>query len=215
MKKHLKFLILPVLLLALVIPSRAASIGTVQVSAPRQLVRGQTVTVTVAIENANPVLAAMIQPIYDQSVFEFVEGKFLHKGDLADFNADDGVIGWENPVNITGQFAKFTLKVKDNAKLGDYRIGCKYSVRDNADELHQGDNAFVDVNVGNVLRGDFTGDGFVNNLDVEYLLWHTLFPTDFTLNQSGDLDGNNAVNNLDVEYLLWHTLYPDDFPLSN
>ena len=215
MKKYLKFLILPVILLSLMIPSRAASVGSMAVTAPTQVVRGQTVTVTVVIENSDPILATMIQPVYDKTAFEFVDGSFLHKGDLEDFNADDGVIGWENPVTITGQLARFTLKVKENAKLGDYRISCKYSVRDSSDALRQGDNAFVDVNVGNVLRGDLTGDGVVDNLAVEYLLWHTLYPEDFTLNQSGDLDGNGAVDNKDVEYLLWHTLYPDDFPLNN
>ena len=213
MKKYLKFLILPILLLALVIPSRAASAGSMQLSAPVQVIRGQTVTITVAIENADPVLAVMIQPVYDTSAFEFVEGKFLHKGDLVDFNSADGVIAWENPVNPTGSFARFTLKVKENAKLTSYSIGCKYSVRDSSDVLHQGENAFVNVTVGSVLPGDFTGDNVVDNKDVEYLLWHTLFPQEFSLNQSGNVDSTGTVDNKDVEYLLWHTLYPEDFPL--
>lgn len=67
--------------------------------------------------------------------------------------------------------------------------------------------------VSDVLRGDLNDDGSVDNLDVEYLLWHTLFPDDYTLNQDGDFTGDGSVDNLDVEYLLWHTLFPDDYPL--
>ena len=67
--------------------------------------------------------------------------------------------------------------------------------------------------VSDILRGDLNDDGSVDNLDVEYLLWHTLFPDDYTLNQDGDFTGDGSVDNLDVEYLLWHTLFPDDYPL--
>lgn len=66
---------------------------------------------------------------------------------------------------------------------------------------------------GKILRGDLNGDGRVDNLDVEYLLWHTLFPEDYSLNQDGDFDMDESVDNRDVEYLLWHTLFPEDYPL--
>ena len=61
--------------------------------------------------------------------------------------------------------------------------------------------------------GDINNDLTVNDSDVAYLLWHTLFPEDFPIVISGDLDGNGFVNDDDVAYLLWHTLFPDDFPL--
>lgn len=62
-------------------------------------------------------------------------------------------------------------------------------------------------------NGDLDGSGQINNLDVAYLLWHTLFPEDYPV--SGDVDFNldNEVNNEDVAYLLWHTLFPEDYPL--
>ena len=62
--------------------------------------------------------------------------------------------------------------------------------------------------------GDLDGDGSVNNKDVEYLLWHTLFPTNYPLTKPADFDGNGKVNNKDVEYLLWHTLFPGNYPLN-
>lgn len=63
------------------------------------------------------------------------------------------------------------------------------------------------------IPGDMNGDFAVNNLDVEYLLWYTLYPEDYPLLSDSDFTGDGAVNNLDVEYLLWYTLYPEDYPL--
>ena len=61
--------------------------------------------------------------------------------------------------------------------------------------------------------GDFTGDGLVNNEDVAYLLWYTLFPEDYPVNANADFTGDGPVNNEDVAYLLWHTLFPEDYPI--
>ena len=63
------------------------------------------------------------------------------------------------------------------------------------------------------LSGDLNGDGAVNNEDVAYLLWFTLFPEDYPLSVDADFTGDGAVNNEDVAYLLWHTLFPEDYPI--
>lgn len=64
-----------------------------------------------------------------------------------------------------------------------------------------------------LLPGDLDGIEGVDNRDVAYLLWYTLFPEDYPLPQAADFDGNGSVDNKDVEYLLWHTLFPKDYPL--
>ena len=53
----------------------------------------------------------------------------------------------------------------------------------------------------------------MNNKDVEYLLWYTLFPDSYPLTGEADFNGDGVVNNKDVEYLLWYTLFPDSYPL--
>ncbi len=63
------------------------------------------------------------------------------------------------------------------------------------------------------LRGDLDGDGKVNDADVEYLLWHLLFPDIYPVDGDVDFNKDGKVNDMDVEYLLWHLLFPDIYPL--
>ena len=61
--------------------------------------------------------------------------------------------------------------------------------------------------------GDFNGDLAVDDGDVAYLLWHTLFADLYPIVINGDLNGDGFVNDADVAYLLWHTLFPELYPL--
>ena len=61
--------------------------------------------------------------------------------------------------------------------------------------------------------GDFTGDAKVNDEDVAYLLWHTLFPENYPISGNADFNGDSVTNDADVAYLLWHTLFPENYPL--
>ena len=45
------------------------------------------------------------------------------------------------------------------------------------------------------LPGDVNCDGVVDNKDVEYLLWYTLFPEDYSLTVDGDFDRSQQVDN--------------------
>ena len=65
-----------------------------------------------------------------------------------------------------------------------------------------------------VFSGDFTGDDKVNNEDVIYLLWHTMFPESYPIETSADFTEDGKVNSEDVIYLLWHTMFPESYPLT-
>ena len=67
--------------------------------------------------------------------------------------------------------------------------------------------------IGTAVEGDLDGNRLVDNKDVEYLLWHTLFPEDYPVYVDADFNVDDVLNNQDVEYLLWHTLFPEDYPL--
>lgn len=60
---------------------------------------------------------------------------------------------------------------------------------------------------------DLNSDMNVDDADVEYLLWHTLFPDMYPIESDVDLNGDGLINDGDVEYLLWHILFPDMYPV--
>lgn len=62
-------------------------------------------------------------------------------------------------------------------------------------------------------NGDLNNDGGIDNADVAYLLWYTLFPDDYPISGNADFNGDGNIDNADVAYLLWHTLFPEDYPL--
>ena len=79
-------------------------------------------------------------------------------------------------------------------------------------EIAVGGNTIETLTV--VVTGDLDGEGAIDNKDVEYLLWYTLFPDSYPLFAAADFNGDGSVDNKDVEYLLWYTLFPDSYPLT-
>ena len=78
----------------------------------------------------------------------------------------------------------------------------------------QGDAIYTATFIQVYTPGDLDQNEQVNNKDVEYLLWHTLFPEQYPIVGDADYNGDGSVNNKDVEYLLWHTLFPESYPLA-
>lgn len=70
------------------------------------------------------------------------------------------------------------------------------------------------IAVSSNIPGDIDGNSSVDNQDVEFLLWYTLFPDDYAITVDADFNEDGTVDNQDVELLLWHTLFPDDYPLQ-
>ena len=62
--------------------------------------------------------------------------------------------------------------------------------------------------------GDIDDNEGVDVDDVLALLWHVLFPDDYTIEAEADFDGNGETDVDDVLTLLWHVLFPDDYPLN-
>ena len=151
-EKTVKKVLLTIALLSLafilVLPVFAAGGGTASVTSSGGVLPGDSITFTVTISNADPVLAAMIKPTFDANVFELVSGKFLKSGVMADFSGGDGVIAWAEPTNINGAILTFTLKAKDTATVGkSYTVGCSYTIRDANDESKSGATAGSTVTI--------------------------------------------------------------------
>ena len=65
-----------------------------------------------------------------------------------------------------------------------------------------------------IMRGDMTGDNCVNSNDAIQLLYYTLLPERYEVNQNCDFDGDGDVDSNDAIYLLYHTLIPERYPLA-
>ena len=64
------------------------------------------------------------------------------------------------------------------------------------------------------VLGDFDDNGYVDNEDVIYLLWHYLYPEDYSIGDAfADFNHDGNVDNEDVISLLWFYLYPEEYPL--
>lgn len=66
-----------------------------------------------------------------------------------------------------------------------------------------------------LLAGDFDSDGAVTSDDAVYLLYATLMPGDYPLNQTADYDRDGFVTSDDAVYVLYFTLFPDMYSLTN
>lgn len=163
MKKVLLTITVFALLLVMALPVSAAA-GKATVTSSGGVAPGDSITFTVTISNADPVLAAMIKPTFDASVFELVSGKFLQTGVMADFSGGDGVIAWAEPTKINGAILTFTLKAKDTATVGKtYTVGCNYTIRNADDESENGATAGSTVTI--LCKHSFT----VKSTDSKYL----------------------------------------------
>ncbi|MBO5129241.1 MAG: dockerin type I repeat-containing protein [Oscillospiraceae bacterium] len=76
------------------------------------------------------------------------------------------------------------------------------------------DFVMTEIKVESEASGDLNADGIVDDADVALLLWHTLFPENYTVSGTADFNGDTIVDDADVAYLLWHTLFPDNYPLA-
>ena len=73
--------------------------------------------------------------------------------------------------------------------------------------------AFVVKTNPEYVIGDLIGDKKVTDADAIYLLYYTLLPDLYPINQSADYNGDGKVTDADAIYLLYYTLLPDLYPL--
>ncbi len=65
-----------------------------------------------------------------------------------------------------------------------------------------------------IVAGDLTGDGSVTREDAIHLLYHSIYPDSYTVNQSVDYVADGETTREDAIYLLYHSIYPEDYPLN-
>ena len=95
-----------------------------------------------------------------------------------------------------------------------YTCDCGYTyVDDSTDAIGHDWSDELICNRCDLIKGDVNGDGSVDSNDAIHLLYYTLLPDRYEVNQECDFDNDSDVNSNDAIYLLYHTLLPDRYPL--
>ena len=134
-------------------------------------------------------------------------------------------LNWVSPLeNVTGDVTFATLKFKaaENATLGDKDITVTYDAEDVfklVDGAEPEENVTFKVENGkvtvtDVIKGDVDGDGVVTSDDAILVLYYSLMPDLYTVNQGVDFDGDGDVTSDDAILLLYYSLMPDLYTLN-
>ena len=183
---------------------------------------GEKVNVYLSMDKETEVKSMSIYDItYDSDKVSLVKGEWVATNAiLSDWNQEDkvGVITYKVNTRLNGNVFLLTFTIKDDIKDTIVDIGCNFKVtaldankieKELAVEVVPGN-----ITVNNMLRGDVNGDGFVDSNDAIHLLYHTLLPARYEINQNGDFDGDGYVNSNDAIHLLYFTLLPERYPLA-
>ncbi|MBR5314931.1 MAG: hypothetical protein IKU45_05930 [Clostridia bacterium] len=123
MKKLLAVMAVLFVIASMVFNVSAAVSPTVKCfSSKNEIKIGETVTITVVLENCPRIKTLGITPVYDDSAFELVSGEWLLKdGLIADFNktTGDGAFTYTEDKDCNGEIFKYVLKAKAVSIFGD------------------------------------------------------------------------------------------------
>lgn len=129
-------------------------------------------------------------------------------------------LNWVSPYeNVTGDFTFATLKFKvaDGAELGDKDITVTYDPGYIFNQSEEDVTFAIEngkVTVTDVIKGDVDGDGVVTSDDAILVLYYSLMPDLYTVNQGVDFDGDGDVTSDDAILLLYYSLMPDLYTLN-
>lgn len=181
---------------------------------------GETITLTLSMKNAPTLKSIAISGIsYDQSALELIGGEWkLSDSILQNWNASNNTaaIAFADNHESNGVIFALTFKVKNGTADGEYPVSCNITAKHKDGTVESNVTIYSipgNINVVSIKKGDVNGDDEVNSDDAIYLLYYTLLPDLYPINQNADFDGNGDVNSDDAIYLLYYTLLPDIYPL--
>ena len=183
---------------------------------------GDPVNVYISLDKELDVKSMSIADLsYDHTKLTLTQGEWnVSNSIIDDWNQNDevGVVTFRENTKQSGKVFLLKFSVLEGLEDCEVTVSCRFNVTtlaSNGSEKQLSiENVPGSVTVSNILRGDVNGDDFVNSNDAIHLLYHTLLPDRYTINQNGDFDGDGHVNSNDAIYLLYYTLLPERYPLS-
>lgn len=181
---------------------------------------GETVSLAVILNNADTLKSIALSNItFNDNALELISGEWKSQGGIisnVNIEKRTAVIAFSDNLDCNGELFVLTFKVNDNIADDNYTISCDITAK------HKDDSGEKEVSISsisgsieviNIQKGDVNGDNEVSSDDAIQLLYYTLLPDLYPINQDGDFDGNGEVNSDDAIYLLYYTLLPDLYPL--
>lgn len=198
------------------IPSDASEIIVGNVTAKA----GESVSVTLSTEETITIKSMAISAItFDSEKMELVGAKWNLKNTLLsnwDIGKLNGVMAFGENKEITGDICTLTFLIKEGVEDCTIAIDCTATAK-KKDGVQEISVPLVtvagSVSVANVMYGDVDGNESITSDDAIYLLYFTLLPEEYPINQECDFDKDGVVSSDDAIYLLYHTLLPDEYPL--
>ena len=182
---------------------------------------GDSVDVYISVDEEVEVKSMAIYDIvYDSEKLTLVNGKWLDdRAVIAEWtqSAEIGAITFGENTKISGNVLMLTFEIAEDVEDAETEIGCVFKIT--TQEADGSEKALATevipgvVSIANAVKGDVSGDGVINSNDAIHLLYYSLIPDRYEVNQNCDFDGDGHVNSNDAIYLLYHTLIPDRYPL--
>lgn len=123
-----------VALIAVFAVTASASDAQAEVSSSGSVNRGEEITFTVSINNAEGVQGISVTPEFDENAFELVGGEWILAGGfMSDFSTEtgDGVFAFASANNVNGDVLTFTLKAKADAVPSEKTVSAEVIVNVN------------------------------------------------------------------------------------
>lgn len=182
---------------------------------------GETVNVYLTLDKETAVKSMSVYDVvYDDERLVLTDAEWVASGAvISDWDLDDnaGVIAYSKNKTLSGDVLCLTFKIKENVEDSKLEIDADIIIKQvDATGTEKAINVEVVpgyVNVVNVIRGDVNGDDVVDSDDAIHLLYYTLLPERYEINQNGDFDGDSTVDSDDAIYLLYFTMLPERYPL--
>ena len=125
-----------VLLLGNVLVVDAAESVTFTAAADKtSLKQGDTVTVSVNVSSSEPATTYGLMLSYDEAVFELVEGSCAASGALLNSFNNGFAFMFQDAIAYSGSVGTVTLKIKNDAPVGDATISGKVSVKNGSADV--------------------------------------------------------------------------------
>lgn len=181
---------------------------------------GETVSLVVKLNNADTLKSiALSNIIYNENALELVSGEWKANNSIisnVNIEKKTAVIAFGENTDCNGDLFVLTFKVNENIADDNYAVSCDITAK-RKDDTGEKEVSITSISGGieviNIQKGDVNGDNEVSSDDAIQLLYYTLLPDLYPINQDGDFDGNGEVNSDDAIYLLYYTLLPDLYPL--